>query len=281
MYEPHLGRYLEIRAIPRKDEHGSITGLIHVVRDITDRRRAEEARFALEARLREAQRMEIIGSLAGGVAHEVRNPLNAIMALVDALEREISGHPDSRTYLQHLRNQVDRLSTLMNELLELGRPVEPSKLQRESLAGICSLALDAWKQSKGGTRHEVRLERQDGGRDVLLLADSKKLQQVFINLLDNASQHSPETEAVVITIRRVHEGAVEVSVTDRGRGIPAEALPKVFDTFFTTRRGGTGLGLSIVKHIVELHGGMVRLVNNDPPPGCTASVMLPVSEDDQ
>jgi signal transduction histidine kinase len=68
-------------------------------------------------------------------------------------------------------------------------------------------------------------------------------------------------------------------VVDRGAGIAADILPRVFDTFFTTRRGGTGLGLAIVKHIIEKHGGSISLVNNDPPPGCTVTVALPVLEE--
>ena len=278
-YEPHLGRFLEIHAIPRKDEQGRIVGLIHVVRDITERKKAEEERAGLEARLREAQRLEVIGTIAGGVAHEVRNPLNAIMALTDALDRDIGGNPDYQTFMQHMRTQVERLSNLMNDLLDLGKPVEPSKLKRESLAAICALSVDAWKQSKWGRGHEVIVERPDGGEEPWVLADAKKLQQVFINLLDNACQHSPEGEPVRIAILPSRQGFVEVRVMDRGRGIPPEALHRVFDTFFTTRRGGTGLGLSIVKHIVEKHGGTVSLENNDQPPGCTATLILPLRED--
>jgi PAS domain S-box-containing protein len=278
-YEPHLGRFLEIHAIPRKDAQGRTIGLIHVVRDITERKRAEEERAALEARLREAQRLEVIGTIAGGVAHEVRNPLNAIMALTDALDREIGADPEYQTFLQHMRTQVERLSNLMNDLLDLGKPVEPSKLKRESLAAICALSVDAWKQSKQGRGHEVVVERREAGADPRVLADAKKLQQVFINLLDNASQHSPESEPIRIEIVPPRAGSVKVRVVDRGRGVPPDVLPRVFETFFTTRRGGTGLGLSIVKHIVEKHGGAVSLVNNDPPPGCTAFLILPASED--
>jgi PAS domain S-box-containing protein len=278
MYEPHLGRYLDIRAIPRHDAAGKMVGLIHVVRDITDRKRVEEEKEKLEARLREAQKMEVIGNLAGGVAHEVRNPLNAIMALTDALDQEIGGNPEYGTFMMHMRTQVDRLTALMNDLLELGRPVERSLLRQESLPGICALSIDAWKQSKWGKGREVVLSRPTDGKDVVLLADVKKLQQVFINLLDNAAQHSPETSAITIEVLASRGNATEVRVADRGEGIPAEALPRVFNTFFTTRRGGTGLGLNIVKHIVETHGGSISLSNNQPSPGCTASLLFPLQE---
>lgn len=277
-FEPHLGRFLEIRAIPRRDAAGRMVGLIHVVRDITDRKQTEDEKERLEARLREAQKMEVIGSLAGGVAHEVRNPLNAIMALTDALDQEVGDNPEYKTFMMHMRTQVDRLTTLMNDLLELGRPVEQSLLRKESLAGVCRLSMDAWKHTKWGAGRNVVLAEPADGAEVFLLADAKKLQQVFINLLDNAAQHSPEGSAILIEILPGGERSVEVRVADRGSGLPDEVLPRVFDTFFTTRRGGTGLGLNIVKHIIEMHGGSISLFNNATTPGCTASVIFPLRE---
>ena len=279
LYEPHLGKHLEIRAIPRHDAGGKMSGLIHVVRDITDRKRAEEEKAKLEAQLREAQKMEVIGSLAGGVAHEVRNPLNAIMALTDALDQEVGGNPEYKAFMMHMRTQVDRLTTLMNDLLELGKPVEQSKLLTESLTEICAVSVDAWKQSIYGRGRQVAVAQSGTAEAAYILADAKKLQQVFINLLDNAAQHSAEGTPVRIEVLPPADGKIEVRVIDQGAGIPADILPRVFDTFFTTRRGGTGLGLSIVKHIVERHGGNITLMNNDPPPGSTVSVVLPVLED--
>ena len=251
---------------------------LNFIRDVSDRKRAEEEKTKLEVQLREAQKMEVIGNLAGGVAHEVRNPLNAIMALTDALDQEIGGNPEYGTFMMHMRTQVDRLTALMNDLLELGRPMERSLLRKESLAEICALSIDAWKQSKWGKGREVVLSRPPNGKDVALLADGKKLQQVFINLLDNAAQHSPEGSAITIEVLESRGSSTEVRVVDRGEGIPDEVLPHIFNTFFTTRRGGTGLGLNIVKHIVETHGGRIRLFSNVPPPGCTASLIFPLLE---
>jgi len=279
LYEPHLGRHLEIRAIPRIEPGGKMVGLIHVVRDITDRKRAEEEKTKLEAQLREAQKMEVIGSLAGGVAHEVRNPLNAIMALTDALDREVGGNSEYKDFMMHMRTQVDRLTTLMNDLLELGKPVEQSKLRTESLTEIVAISVDAWKQSKFGRGREVKVVLAGSSEGAYILADAKKLQQVFINLLDNAAQHSPDGTPVRIEVMPPTGGMADVRVVDRGAGIPADIVPRVFDTFFTTRRGGTGLGLSIVKHIIEKHGGSISLVNNAPPPGCTVTVVFPVLEE--
>jgi signal transduction histidine kinase len=224
LYEPHLGRYLEIRAIPRIEPGGKMAGLIHVVRDITERKRAEEEKAKLEARLREAQKMEVIGSLAGGVAHEVRNPLNAIMALTDALDREVGGNPEYKTFMMHMRTQVDRLTTLMNDLLELGKPVEQSKLRTESLTEIVAISVDAWKQSKFGLGREVTKVLEGSAEGTYILADAKKLQQVFINLLDNAAQHSPDGSPVRIEVPPCF--SMMCFTMDRPRPVPPRRVVK-------------------------------------------------------
>ncbi len=109
--------------------------------------------------------------------------------------------------------------------------------------------------------------------------DGSRLQQVFLNLLENAAQHSPEGETIRLSIFGPREGMVKIVVTDLGAGIAPDKLDKVFEPFFTTRRGGVGLGLSLVKHFVGSMGGSVSIWNNDPPPGCTVEVALPVSEE--
>jgi signal transduction histidine kinase len=108
-----------------------------------------------------------------------------------------------------------------------------------------------------------------------VLADSQKLQQVMVNLLDNAAQHSPDGSEIQMIIDRSADGMCRVRITDRGSGIPKENLQRIFEPFFSMRKGGTGLGMSIVKHIVDAHQGMVSIENNAPPLGCTVEIRLP------
>jgi signal transduction histidine kinase len=113
---------------------------------------------------------------------------------------------------------------------------------------------------------------------VEITADRKKLHQVFTNLFDNASNHSPPEKDILLDITISEDNnEVIVKIVDEGKGIPEEFLPKVFDAFFTGRRGGTGLGLSIVKHIVDIHGGNIQIFNNSPRPGCTAEMRFPIT----
>ncbi len=264
-----------ITSTVHRDSAGGVFCIQGSIQDVTERKR-------IESQLKEAQRMEVIGRLASGVAHEVRNPLNAILAITEALFQELGDSPDYRPYLEHIRNQVDRLSTLMRDLLELGKPMQRNTFKPCSLREICTGALELWRQSSAHRARTVGLVSADGldQGDALVLGNSSRLKQVVINLLENAAQHSPEGSEIMIAIGATPEGEAWVRVIDRGTGIAPEILPEVFRPFFTTRTRGSGLGLSIVKSIVETHGGCLQLVNNAPGSGLTVEVRLPLAEED-
>ena len=237
----------------------------------------EIEREAMEVRLLNAQKMEVIGNLAGGVAHEVRNPLNAIMIFTETLSRDLANNSKYKPLIFHIQSQVDRLSELMKDLLNLGKPVEYSNLRRESLNAICLASLDLWKHSQVSQSFSVQLLQPKGNSVVYVTADSQRLQQVFINLLDNAAKHSPGGSEILLLIKKPRGKLCTIQITDHGSGIPDHLLPRVFEPFFSTVRSGTGLGLSIVKHIVETHDGSIEIFNNTPPPGCTVEIKLPIS----
>ena len=230
-----------------------------------------------EAQLLDSQKMEIIGKIASGVAHEVRNPLNAILAISEALFQELGDNPEYKPYMDNVRTQVDRLAGLMNELLDLGRPIEKSTFVRCSFDEICYSAVALWRESSGQGGRKVQILSPQGNGGMEIIGSNPKLQQVFINLLDNASQHSPEQSEITITLIKQRDRTVQALIKDQGKGLAPERLEEVFRPFYSTRPRGTGLGLSIVKNIVETHGGRIRLFNNDPPPGLTVEVDLPLA----
>jgi PAS domain S-box-containing protein len=236
-------------------------------------------RNVMETELRQLDRMKLLGQVAAGVAHEVRNPLNAILAITEALFQDIGDNPEYKPFLDHIRTQVDRLSRLMGDLLDLGKPVQPASLHRESLPSICTSTLDLWKQTKLSKTHKVQLILPDEYDDLHVMADRSKIQQVLLNLLENAAQHSPEGSDIQFVLSRPRGTTSRIYVSDRCSGVPPENLHKVFEPFFTTRKKGNGLGLSLAKNIMQAHGGNITIKNNDPPPGCTVEISIPVIEE--
>ncbi|MDR0305221.1 MAG: PocR ligand-binding domain-containing protein [Chitinispirillales bacterium] len=221
--------------------------------------------------LRANEEMNLLGQFVSGVAHEVRNPLNGILAITEALNAELNDNPEYGVYINHIRDQVGRLSDLMRDLLNFGKPIEKSNLQPVSISNVVSDALQTWKNSSKYRERKVIFNNMIDNARGVVNADINRLQQVFINLLENACNHSSDSSKVTISL----ESGPVMRVTDEGSGVKDEHLDKLFKPFFTTRKGGTGLGLGIVKQIIQNHGGTVRLYNNSPHPGCTAEICLP------
>lgn len=254
-----------------RNERGVITHLNGTLQDITERKE-------LERQLFEARKLESIGQVVAGVAHEVRNPLNAILSVTEALFREksIENNPDFEPYLHHIRSQVTRLAHLMNDLLDLGKPIPADNLQPLPLVELCRDAALLWPASCGHPDRSVRLEVREN-RELFVRADAIKLQQALFNLLDNAAQNSPRDSGIVLSLASDSGSRfVCIGISDRGQGIPDDQLERVFQPFYSNRRGGTGLGLALVKHYVENMAGTVTIGNNDGTPGCTVELRIPL-----
>ncbi len=174
-----------------------------------------------------------------------------------------------------LRGEVSRLTNLVSALLEYGKP--PSHdLPLGSLSDVLGHAIRAC----GPLAVSANVEIVTTGciRELLLPMDRQRLQQVFQNLVDNAIRHSPSGGRVVIEVSaHESEAGVRCRVCDAGPGFPSDVLPRLFEPFFSRRRGGTGLGLAIVQRIVEQHGGQVSAANN-PEGGAVMIVQLPRSQ---
>jgi PAS domain S-box-containing protein len=241
--------------------------LIFILQDITEQKRMEKA-------LAESDKTKLMSQIASGVAHEVRNPLHAIQAISEAMAIDMDEKSDHRDYLMHIKTQVERLSHLMNDLLELGKPIQSSLFSQALLTEIATVALGYWMEAHPELSQRVKIVN-NLQHDALVLADSNKIQQVIINLMENAAQNSPKDETILLGLSKASDRYLMVEVIDKGVGLKSQDQFKVFEPFYTTRKGGTGLGLSLCKHIIENHGGTIEIFNNKDVPGCTARFTIP------
>jgi PAS domain S-box-containing protein len=252
--EPASGRAFYLLASPWYRGAGEPPWRVLTFRDVTELMRLQE-------QLRQSRVMEAMGSLVAGVAHEVRNPLFSISATVDAIEAIYGVQPELKDHTTLLRAQVGRLTQLTRDLLDYGRP---QALQRAptDMAEVVRRATRACATLLSERRVTVREQLKPGLPR--LDVDGARIEQALENLLSNAIQHSPE--GGVVTVRGELEASdgerfVRCAVEDQGKGLAEGDMARIFEPFFTRRRGGTGLGLPIVRRIISAHGGRVYAGN--------------------
>jgi PAS domain S-box-containing protein len=248
---------------------GDAMRVVSVVRDIDERKAMQDA-------LRRGETMSMMGSLVAGVAHEVRNPLFGIAATLDAFEAEFGGGESVSEYLATLRNDVSRLSRLMHDLLDYGRPQQAER-RVQSIRPVVAEAIRVCAAGVKEKRIEIREEIADNLPSVSINAD--RMLQVLKNLIENAVEFSAPGETVQLRVREDENGAPALvcTVADRGPGFRHEDLPHVFEPFFTRRQGGSGLGLAIVQKIVADHGGTIA-AKNAIDGGGIVEIRLPIHE---
>jgi PAS domain S-box-containing protein len=267
-----LGEWRRIRChfSPLCDETGKIDGVIISGRDVTDLKRLEE-------QLIQAEKLAAMGQMLAGVAHELNNPLTAILGVTELL-REREGFDDStKRQLDLTHRQARRAARIVQNLLEFSRPASPQK-EPLDVSSLVERTLQLHEHSLRRNNVQVEFQPQPGLQSVV--GDSNQLIQVFLNLISNAEhaiREVRESGRIQIRIGRIG-GHIAVTVQDDGVGILPEALPKLFDPFYTTKRpgGGTGLGLSICTAIVREHGGSID-VETLPVGGSAFTVFLPAA----
>ena len=259
---------------PLLEPDGSLS-IIEVLRDITDRRRAEEREKRLQEELSLSSRLASIGELAAGVAHELNNPLTGILGFSERLLRKSANEEISQD-LERIRNEGLRAAKVVQNLLTFARPREP-KMEYSDISDILQKALELRAYELRTSNIEVITDLAPSLPKVVV--DFGQVQEVFLNIILNAEQAMTEAhKGGKLRIKTQHvKGHIGVSFADDGPGILAGHLDKVFDPFFSTRaeRGGTGLGLSVCHGIVTGHGGRIY-AKSKPGEGATFFVELPI-----
>jgi len=257
---------------PLKDSNDNEIGTIFIFQDLTKIREMEED-------LKRADRLAAIGTMAAGLAHEIRNPLASISGSIEIMKEEMDGSGQSPKLMDIVLREIGRLDSLIADFLLFARPSSPQK----NLVHLNKIITDLLQVIKNNPECRPSINFfAKFEEEIYLLGDEQQLKQAFWNLLINALQAMPNGGEINITIRRVYStdqnepSQVEIIISDTGMGIAESDLDKIFNPFFTTKEQGTGLGLSIVHRIIEGHGGKIT-VQSQLNKGTIFRITLPVS----
>lgn len=239
-----------------------------VIRDLTEQKK-------LEAQIQREERLSAMGELASGVAHEIRNPLNAIGTIVQQLDKDFEPQNNNDEYHQLARlvvKEVRRINETIQDFLRFSRP-EPILPETFSVNDFFNFLRQQYQSMLD--EHQIQLSIQLNWKGEVNW-DRRQMQQVFMNLIQNAIDAMPESGKLSITAENLEGDELEISVTDTGAGISENILSNIFNLYFTTKAKGTGIGLSIVQRIVYEHGGVIS-VDSEEGVGTVFVLRMPIA----
>jgi PAS domain S-box-containing protein len=259
---------VSVTVSPIKDESGRVIGASKILRDISGRRRIEQS-------LLQAEKIAATGRMAATIAHEINNPLEAVMNLLYLLRDKIADDEGLR-YLATAEDELGRVSHIAKQTLGYYR--EHAAANLASLSEITEHALTIYEPRCTAVRIVIRRSLSPSTKVVLRRGE---MMQVISNLIANSIYAMPNGGTLSVSVREAvnADGGIVLTIEDDGVGIPTDILPRVFDAFFTTRTTvGTGIGLFVAKQFVEGHGGQIKIESNTDPEshGTTVRVFLPL-----
>ena len=265
--------YLEQRAAAIRDPGGTVIAVEGILRDTTERTLAEQQRLRLEHQLRQNERLDSLGHLAGGVAHDFNNLLAVILGYCGMVAESLPPEDPGQADVEGIRKAAERGAALTRQLLIFSR-LEPSRLETVDLNVVVSETRDLLRRTLG---EDISVVTRLAGDLNTVRADRSKMEQVLLNLVMNARAAMPDGGELTITTEN-GEAAVVLSVTDQGHGMEPEVAQRAFEPFFTTRpKGqGTGLGLATAYGAVTDAGGSIG-IDSAPGAGTTVRIRLPAA----
>ncbi|MFQ5849686.1 MAG: nitrogen regulation protein NR(II) [Candidatus Binatia bacterium] len=276
----HRGRQMPVSLAvsPLQDQHGKDLGCILLLRDLTYRKEMEE-------HLKRSDRLALLGTLAAGLAHEIKNPLGGIRGAAQLLRREVARDPSLVECTDIMIREADRINQLMEQLLDLSHPPKLN-LNALNIHELLDHVLSLERQAILDRNVAVRKDFDPSLPPIR--GDRPQLIQVFLNLVKNALEAMNGKGCLTIATRmetdyhiREHGSNrgnfIRVDIGDNGPGVKMEHLPHIFSPFFTTKNSGTGLGLAICHNIIKEHGGLIRVESREGE-GSTFKVSLLVAD---
>ncbi len=258
--------------VRRRDEIGLLTRSFNEM--VAQLRRARER----EQELNRLERFTALGQLAGGLAHEIKNPLHFISLAVDQIRTRYAGqlNQERENFLRQIamiKGEIHRTSGLIQNFLHYGKPIEirPAPTDLQAIVSDVLALSESRLKSQG-----IEVIESNGWTPTVLNVDAEKIRTCFLNVVANATQAMPDGGKLKIDFAR-RNGELQVSFADTGVGIEPEVVGRVFEPFFTTKREGIGIGLFLSKSIMEKHGGQIKIEPSSPPPGAVVTFSFPLN----
>jgi two-component system NtrC family sensor kinase len=258
----------EINVYPIADENNQVVRAIVFEQDVTEKRR-------LEANLVQSEKLAAVGQLAAGIAHEIYNPLTAILANAQMMERELDPEDDRQELVELITKAGTRAAEVVRSLLDMARKekyvFEPTDINETVQAALKLTNHEMVKRN-------ISLTFDPDPALPFVNASKDHLQVVWVNLLANAMDAMGEGNHEIKIETSLHSNKVQIIFTDTGKGIPSENLPRIFEPFYTNKAAGqgTGLGLSVCHRIIKQHGGAIH-VGSQLGKGTQFTIHLPLS----
>ncbi|GAB6908641.1 ATP-binding protein [Desulfosarcina cetonica] len=258
---------LDVSATGLNDETGNRFGQVVLFKDLTEI-------HALRQALEKNRRLVLVGRLAAGVAHEIRNPLSSIKGFATYFKQKYQDSDQDQDVADIMIQEVDRLNRVVGQLLEFSRPI---KLHFQSVA-LRDFFADSFRLVEQQYRDaDVAMRLDFSDEDLEAVMDIDKMRQVMLNLYLNALAAMTAGGRLTVTVAAVTDG-ISIKVGDTGHGIAPKDQPHIFEPYFSTKQSGTGLGLAIVHNIIKAHQGEI-LVDSSTDAGTTVTIHLPTAKE--
>jgi signal transduction histidine kinase/CheY-like chemotaxis protein len=258
-----------VRVVPIAVE-GKIDHVLCITSDITERKHAEQALRHTQEQLHQAQRLESLGQLAGGVAHDFNNLLQVIQSNLFFVQQSLSKGESASNELEQAQRATERAAELTSHLLAIGRRKRVDSRRVE----LGTLVAHSVRMLRRAIPESISIAYEAPAEELFVELDAPQFEQVLINLCVNARDAMPDGGSLAIRIEPEAATHVVLSVADTGTGIAPENLARVFEPFFTTKGAGSGLGLAVAAGIVAAHGGVIA-ADSDGRSGTTMKIRLP------